>query len=203
MVAEAREAYPTLQFVRADARDFAAAEPFDAVFSNAALHWISDQAAVTARVTDLLRLGGRYVAELGGSGNVQRIVAAVTAACAERGHEADSPWYFPTVGEHAALLERHGLEVTYARLFDRPTWKARTASGSGSRCSATACWRDSPQTSGERSWPTRKIVSARNCTTPRGWRGRPTTDGSALSQHCPTERSRSPRGTYLSVRPLR
>jgi trans-aconitate methyltransferase len=121
MVAEAREAYPTLQFVRADARDFAAAEPFDAVFSNAALHWISDQAAVTARVTDLLRPGGRYVAELGGSGNVQRIVAAVTAACAERGHEVDSPWYFPTVGEHAALLERHGLEVTYARLFDRPT----------------------------------------------------------------------------------
>lgn len=121
MVAEARTDYPDLPVVKADARAFAASEPFDAVFSNAALHWITDQEAVTERVADLLRPGGRYVAELGGSGNVERIVEAVIEACARRDHEADPPWYFPSMGEHATLLERHGLEVTYARLFDRPT----------------------------------------------------------------------------------
>ncbi len=121
MVARAREAHPGPAFVRADARAFAAVEPFDAVFSNAALHWIPDQDAVATRVADLLRPGGRFVAELGGSGNVRRIVDTVTDACARRGYEVDYPWYFPTVGEHATLLERHGFEVTYARLFDRPT----------------------------------------------------------------------------------
>jgi len=121
MVARAREAHPDLAFVRADARAFAAAEPFDAVFSNAALHWVPDQDAVAARVADHLRPAGRFVAELGGSGNVRRVVEAVTDACARRGYEVDHPWYFPAVGEHATLLERHGFEVTHARLFDRPT----------------------------------------------------------------------------------
>jgi len=121
MVEQAREAYPDGHFVRADAREFVASEPFDAVFSNAALHWIPEQDAVTERVADLLRPGGRYVAELGGSGNVGRIVDAVVEAAARRGDEVESPWYFPTVGEHATLLEGHGFEVTYARLFDRPT----------------------------------------------------------------------------------
>ncbi len=121
MVGEARADYPDLAFVEADAREFSATEPFDAVFSNAALHWIPDQDAVTGRVADLLRPGGRYVAELGGAGNVERIVGAVVEACARRDREARPPWYFPTVGEHAAVLEQHGFEVTYARLFDRPT----------------------------------------------------------------------------------
>jgi trans-aconitate methyltransferase len=121
MVARAREAYPDLAVLRADAREFATDGAFDAVFSNAALHWIPEQDAVTESVTDLLRPGGRFVAELGGTGNVGTIVAAVTAACADRGYAVEDPWYFPTVGEHAALLETHGFEVRYARLFDRPT----------------------------------------------------------------------------------
>ncbi|MFB6232702.1 MAG: trans-aconitate 2-methyltransferase [Haloarculaceae archaeon] len=121
MVARAREAYPDLQFLRADARAFAADTPFDAVFSNAALHWIPQQAAVAETVAGLLRPGGRFVAELGGAGNVATIVDAVEAACGDRGLRTENPWYFPTVGEHATLLERHGFEVTHARLFDRPT----------------------------------------------------------------------------------
>ena len=121
MVSEARAEYPDLPFLQADARTVAASETFDAVFSNAALHWIPDQSAVTERVAALLRPGGRYVAELGGSGNVRRIVGAVVEACAERGHEVERPWYFPTIGEHASLLEDHGFEGTDASLFDRPT----------------------------------------------------------------------------------
>jgi trans-aconitate methyltransferase len=121
MVARAREAHPEVEFLRADARTFAAREPFDAVFSNAALHWIDEQDAVAATVADLLGPGGRFVAELGGTGNVEAIVAATTAACEERGYAVENPWYFPSVGDHATLLEDHGFEVRFARLFDRPT----------------------------------------------------------------------------------
>ncbi|MCU4802296.1 methyltransferase domain-containing protein [Halobacteria archaeon HArc-gm2] len=128
MVAEAREQYPGLAFERADATEFASDEPFDAVFSNAALHWMTDQDAVVERVADALRrgtenssAGGRFVAEMGGRGNVATIVDATIRELTDRGYEASSPWYFPTVGEQASLLERHGFEVRLMRLFDRPT----------------------------------------------------------------------------------
>jgi len=121
MVAEAREQYPDLAFERADATEYDPAEPFDAVFSNAALHWMPDQDAVVERVADALRPAGRFVAEMGGHGNVATVVDATRRELTDRGYEADSPWYFPTVGEQASLLERHGFEVRFARLFDRPT----------------------------------------------------------------------------------
>lgn len=122
MIETARKAYPDREFRRADARDFDVDEQFEAVFSNAALHWIDEQDAVCEAVADALVPGGRYVAELGGSGNVERIVDAVAAEVSARGYEpATEPWYFPTVGQHATTLEAHGFEVRYARLFDRPT----------------------------------------------------------------------------------
>jgi len=140
MVREARETCPDCRFVRADARDIDVAPladafdgeslaadgeggPFDAVFSNAALHWIprEDQETVAEGVAGLLGPEGRFVAELGGVGNVAGIVGAVRAELRERGYDPEHPWYFPTVGEHAAVLERAGFEVRLARLFDRPT----------------------------------------------------------------------------------
>lgn len=121
MVAQAREAYPELTFEQADATESVPEGPFDAVFSNATLHWIRDQDAVIERVGDSLAPGGRFVAELGGHGNVAHIVEAVLLELHERDHDAAHPWYFPTVGEHASRLEAHGFEVTLARLFDRPT----------------------------------------------------------------------------------
>jgi len=123
MVASASETYPDLQFAVADAREYDPESRFDAVFSNAALHWIpgADQPAVAERVAETLEPGGRFVAELGGVGNVATIVDATVAELAERGYDAESPWYFPTVGEHAAVLEDAGFEVRLTRLFDRPT----------------------------------------------------------------------------------
>jgi len=128
MVAAARESYPDLRFDCVDAREFdpnAMPGParFDAVFSNAALHWIprADQPAVAERVADALAPGGRFVAELGANGNVDAVVAATLAECRERGHEVEHPWYFPTLGEHAITLEAAGFEVRLARTFDRPT----------------------------------------------------------------------------------
>ncbi len=58
---------------------------------------------------------------MGGNGNVATIVDATLAELAERGHDVDHPWRFPTVGEQAGLLESVGFEVRLARLFDRPT----------------------------------------------------------------------------------
>lgn len=122
MIETARASYPDREFRRADAREFDVEAPFDAVFSNAVLHWIDDQAAVLRSVADALRPGGRFVAELGGTGNVATIVDAVSAELAARGYEPPTdPWYFPTVGEHATALAAHGFEVRYATLFDRPT----------------------------------------------------------------------------------
>jgi len=123
-IERARETYPDLRFERADARAVETDEPFDAVFSNAALHWIpaDDQNAVLRAVADVLRPGRRFVAEMGGTGNVAAIVGAVRAECRERGYgDAGHPWYFPTVGEYATCLEAAGFEVRHARLFDRPT----------------------------------------------------------------------------------
>lgn len=121
MIEAARETYPERRFVHADAREFSIETPFDAVFSNAALHWIPEQDAVLASSADALRPGGRFVAELGGSGNVAAIVEAVETVAAERGYSVENPWYFPTVGQYATKLESHGFEVRYATLFDRPT----------------------------------------------------------------------------------
>ena len=123
MVEQARRTYPDLTIERADARDYGPDEPFDAVFSNAALHWIpdADQDAVLATVAESLTEGGRFVAELGGRGNVAAISDALGAERRERGYAVPDPWYFPSVGEYASRIEAQGLEVGFARLFDRPT----------------------------------------------------------------------------------
>jgi len=121
MLAEARSDYPDHEFVHGDARDLAFEESFDAVFSNAALHWIADQDSVLESVASVLEPGGRFVAELGGTGNVSAIVDAVFTELERRGYEQSDTWYFPSIGEYAPRLEAHGFEVQYATLFDRPT----------------------------------------------------------------------------------
>jgi SAM-dependent methyltransferase len=87
---------------------------FDAVFSNAALHWIRAADAVVQSVFRVLRPGGRFVAELGEAGNVDTIRRALTAALARRGIDAEllDPWLFPTPQWYRQLLEREGFEVT-------------------------------------------------------------------------------------------
>jgi trans-aconitate methyltransferase len=122
MVEEARRLYPGIRFEVADARDFSLDAPFDAVFSNAVLHWVKEPEAVVACVRKALGPGGRFVAEFGGRGNVRTIVSALGAASRAIGLGAwEHPWYYPGIGAYAPLLERGGLEVTEAFLFDRPT----------------------------------------------------------------------------------
>lgn len=98
-------------------------DEFDAVFSNAALHWMQPLDDVLAGVRRALRTGGRFVAECGGHGNVAAITVAVAAALATRGVDAyaRSPWYFPTPAAMRQRLERHGLRVVQLDHFARPT----------------------------------------------------------------------------------
>ncbi|MDS0282141.1 class I SAM-dependent methyltransferase [Haloarcula onubensis] len=123
MVTRARERYPDLEFAVADAREYDPDGTFDAVFSNAALHWIpgADHDAVLSMVGSALGDDGRFVAEFGGRGNVSRVERAVRAELDARGYGTDHSWYFPSIGEYAPRLEAHGLEPTEIRLFDRPT----------------------------------------------------------------------------------
>jgi len=97
---------------------------FDAVFSNAVLHWIPEAEEVIAGVARVLKPGGRFVAEFGGKGNIQKLVAGFHKALATlniESPEAVGPWFYPSVAEYAGMLERDGLEVREASLFDRPT----------------------------------------------------------------------------------
>lgn len=96
---------------------------FDAVFSNAALHWMRNPEAVIDGVWRALRPGGRFVAEFGGYGCVAKIKKALVGALDRRGlnGEAAVPWYFPTVEEYSALLKNAGFTVSTIALIPRPT----------------------------------------------------------------------------------
>lgn len=123
MVAQAQQNFPALTFWQADARTFQVDAPQDAVFSNAVLHWVPEAAQVTAQVWAALKPGGRFVAELGGRGNVATILNALADSyqALDYGPLAATFWYFPSLGEYASLLEQQGFEVRLATLFDRPT----------------------------------------------------------------------------------
>jgi trans-aconitate methyltransferase len=117
MIAEARRNFPLLQFDVADAANFRLDAPVDAVFSNAALHWVKDADGVARSVARGLRPGGRFVLEMGGKGNTHAVMDAVRQVVGP----VELPWYYPSVAEYASVLERHGFEVSFATLFDRPT----------------------------------------------------------------------------------
>jgi trans-aconitate methyltransferase len=96
---------------------------FDAVFSNAAMHWMRDHDAVLAGVRRALRPGGRFVAEFGGHGCVATIVAALEEALARRGIDGRgcNPWTFPRDDEYADRLRAAGFRVDSIALIPRPT----------------------------------------------------------------------------------
>jgi len=98
-------------------------DEFDAVFSNAALHWMTGPDDVIAGVKRALVPGGRFVGEMGGHGNVAAIRTALGAVLTNRGRDpvAASPWYFPTAAAYRARLERAGFAVDAIALIARPT----------------------------------------------------------------------------------
>src|SRR5215472_14183884 len=100
-------------------------QEFDAVFSNAVLHWIKhDPDAAIASAYRALRRPGRFVGEMGGHGCVAAINLALIVGLEKRGIENAaivSPWYFPTVDDYTARLERAGFVAESVQLIPRPT----------------------------------------------------------------------------------
>jgi trans-aconitate methyltransferase len=98
-------------------------DEFDAVFSNAVLHWITRADPMIAGAYRALKPGGRFVAECGGHGCVHKVRTALVHALDRRGiaGEARVPWYFPTPGDYATRLERAGFRVDSIALIPRPT----------------------------------------------------------------------------------
>jgi trans-aconitate methyltransferase len=98
-------------------------EEFDAVFSNAALHWMKQKEKVIKGVYRALNPGGRFVAEMGGKGNIETFEKACRTALAKRGslEKIPEPNYYPTAEEYGGLLVKHGFKVEFINLFARPT----------------------------------------------------------------------------------
>ena len=123
MVAAARRR--GLDARQADACHLTFEQEFDAVFSNAALHWMKlDPDAVIRGVYRGLKPGGRLVAEMGGFGNVAAITVGLCAALRHYGAGDPAsliPWYFPTTEEYSQRLVRAGFQVEHISLIPRPT----------------------------------------------------------------------------------
>ncbi len=109
--------------VRMDGNALQFNQEFDAVFSNAALHWMLEPEQVLDGVAKSLKPGGRFVGEFGAFGNVAAISSAMNAVGSMMGGDASLafPWFFPTTDQYAKMLDKAGFKVNLIRSFYRPT----------------------------------------------------------------------------------
>lgn len=121
MVAAARDKGVDARLM--DARALAFTGEFDAVFTNAALHWVGSPAVVSAGVARALRPGGRYVGEFGGHGNIAAIRVAIRSVLALRGYKVEpmETSYYPTAEAFRNVLETAGFSVDCCEIIPRPT----------------------------------------------------------------------------------
>ncbi|MEQ1822500.1 MAG: class I SAM-dependent methyltransferase [Fimbriimonadaceae bacterium] len=122
MINSALASYPGMDFRVMDVTAMPFDTEFDAVFSNAVLHWVPNADLAVKRIAQSLRPGGRCVAEFGGHRNVGTIVDCTIKAFLDAGAlTAKHGWFYPSIAEYAPILEGNGLELQQAFLFDRPT----------------------------------------------------------------------------------
>ena len=124
MVTKAKTEYPNLEFQVQSATDFHFDEHFDAIFSNAVLHWILEKEKAVDCIYENLKRQGRLVLEMGGRNNVMKIIKALQKSLVKNGFVENAEmtlWYFPTLGEYTSLLESKGFRVNYAIYYDRET----------------------------------------------------------------------------------
>lgn len=124
MVTQALSKYPHINFMVRDTTNLGYNIEFDAVFSNATLHWVKQPKQALNCIYQSLKPGGRFVAEFGGKGNVQMIVDEIIHQMKQSGIEfkmEQFPWYYPSIGEYTCLMEEIGFRVIFAEHFDRPT----------------------------------------------------------------------------------
>ena len=132
MITQAKAAYPQQEFKVQPGEEFHFDEHFDAIFSNAALHWMLEKEKVIDCMYRNLKRTGRIVLEMGGKHNVEKIITALQDSLKKRGYTTNAAmqlWYFPSESEYTALLEKRGFKVTYASHFSRETKLADTQNG--------------------------------------------------------------------------
>lgn len=123
MLKKAESLHPGLSFMEGDATEFSLEEKADVIFSNAVFHWIDekDQQKLAGNVAGQLKKGGILVCEFGGYGCAETVHSTLERNFNKRGLLYLRPFYFPTIGQYAPILEKAGFRVEYATLFDRPT----------------------------------------------------------------------------------
>lgn len=124
MIQQAKVKYPEVTFLVKDATSLGYENAFDAVFSNATLHWVKTPEKALHSIFNSLKQGGRFVAEFGGKGNVQIITSEIINQIEVYGiqfRQENYPWFYPSIGQYSALMESVGFRVTYAVHFNRQT----------------------------------------------------------------------------------
>lgn len=124
MINQAQRKYPEIKFRAKDATKLEYKNEFDAVFSNATLHWVKPPKKALCCIYNSLKRNGRFVGEFGGKGNIQRITTEIANQLRALGLPYDEerfPWFFPSIGEYTTLMEDVGFRVTFANHFARPT----------------------------------------------------------------------------------
>lgn len=123
MLSLARKDYPDIEFRKGDALTFSLEKKADLIFSNAVFHWIDEerQDDLMENISRNLKRGGELVFEMGGKGCAESVHSTLEKIFKERGLLYRRTFFFPAIGEYAPIIERHGLKIDYAILFDRPT----------------------------------------------------------------------------------
>ncbi|WBL26648.1 class I SAM-dependent methyltransferase [Zunongwangia sp. HGR-M22] len=132
MIENAKTHFPNIKFEVGDAANFRFPKKFDAIFSNATLHWVKNYRAAANCMFENLKKNGRLIIEFGGKGNVQKIEQTLKKVLLEKNYSKQANielWYFPSVSEYTQILEQAGFEVRLAELYDRPTKLADPESG--------------------------------------------------------------------------
>src|SRR5690625_2926054 len=124
MVKQAIEKYPHIHFEVQDATTLNYQDEFDAIFSNATLHWVRPPFQALNHIYHSLKVDGRFVAEFGGRGNVETITTEIIKQIKEVVLEFKNEhfqWFFPSIAEYSNLMEEVGFRVIFAEHYDRPT----------------------------------------------------------------------------------
>lgn len=123
MIQMAQQLHPNVKFRQADAKSFRLEKPADVIFSNAVFHWIDadKQEQMLQNIAGQLKRGGELVCEFGGKGCGETVHKTLEKNFQSEGLIYPRVFYFPTIGEYTPMLEKAGLKVNYAILFDRPT----------------------------------------------------------------------------------
>lgn len=124
MIERAKSKNGNIEYIVGDITSYKSSEEYDAVFSNAVLHWVTNQEEALSNVYGILKPNGRFVAELGAKGNVQTIIDSIQNVIKDSGYptkEVSEVLQFPSIGEYANLLESHGFWIESLFQFKRPT----------------------------------------------------------------------------------